>query len=71
MFAHNTSTFPSLKLKISWEVRVVGSMGDSSSEVSAMVKSDKVAILMDGDWVTGVPEIVSVSGVMIASSGGG
>ena len=32
----------------------MGSTGDSSSEVSAIVKSDKVAMLTDGDWDPGV-----------------
>ena len=45
----------------------MGSTGDSSSEVSAMVKSDKVAMLTDGDWVTGV---VPVLGTVADSSGG-
>ena len=45
----------------------MGSTGDPSSEVSGMVKSDKVAMLTDGDWVT---EVVSVSGAVTDSSGG-
>ena len=45
----------------------MGSTGGSSSEVSAMVKSDKVAMLTDGDWVTGV---VSVSEAVTGSSRG-
>ena len=64
---HNTSTFPSSKLKMLWEVTVMGSTGDPSSEVSGMVKSDKVAMLTDGDWVTGV---VPVLGTVADSSGG-
>ena len=32
-------------------VMTVGSVGDSSSEVSAMVKSERAAVFMDGDWV--------------------
>ena len=32
---------------------MVGSMGESSSEVSTIVKSDRVAMLSDGEWVTG------------------
>ena len=46
------------------------STGDSSSEVSAMVKSDKVAMLMDGDCVAVDPGVVSVSGAVAVSSGG-
>ena len=64
---HITSTFPSSKLKVSWGVKDIGSTGDSSSEASVMVKSDKVAMLTDGDCVTGV---VSVSGVVTDSGGG-
>ena len=51
----------------------VGLMGDSSSDGSAMVKSDRVAMLIDGDCVMGVMEdagIVSVSGAATDSSGG-
>ena len=47
---------------MSWGVITVELMGDLSSEVSAMVKSDKLAMLIDGDWVTGDPETISVSG---------
>ena len=32
-----------------WGVMVVESMGDSSSEISVIVKSDRVETLMDGD----------------------
>ena len=52
---------------------MVGSMGDSSSEASGIVKSDRVAMLMDGDCVAGVTGdagIVSVSGAVADSSGG-
>ena len=49
---------------------IVRPTGDSSSEVSAMVKSDKVEMLMDGDWVTGDSGVVSVSGVVTDSSRG-
>ena len=70
VFPHSTSTSPSSKLKVSWRVVVVGSVGDSSSEVSAMVKSDKLAMLMDGDWVTGDSEIISASGTVADSSEG-
>ena len=49
----------------------VVSIGDPSSEVSAIVKSDRVAILMDGDWVTGGAGTVSVSGMVTDSGGGG
>ena len=69
VFLHNTSTFPSSKLKVSWGDIVVGSMGDSSSEASAMVKSDKLAMLMDGDSVTGDREVISVSGAVTDSIG--
>ena len=65
---HNTSTFPPSKLKVLWGVMVVGSVRVSSSEVSAMVKSDKLAMLIDGDGGTG--GIVSVSGAVTDSSGG-
>ena len=53
---------------------IVGSTEDSSSEVSAIVKSDRVAILMDGDCEAGVAGdtgMVSASGAMIDSGGGG
>lgn len=53
---------------------IVGSMGDSSSEASAMVKSDSVAMLVDGDWVadeTGDSGSVYTSGTVTDSSGGG
>jgi hypothetical protein len=50
---------------------IVVSKGDSSSDVSAMVKSDIVAILMDGDRVTGdAGTTASVAGMAIGSSGG-
>ena len=49
----------------------MGSTGDPSSEVSAIVKSDRVAMLMDGDWMTGVTRIVSGSGAASGSGGGG
>ena len=68
VFPHNTSTFPSSKLKVLWGVMMLGSVRDSSSEVSAMVKSDKLATLIDGDWVTG--GIALVPGAMTGSSGG-
>lgn len=44
------------------------------SEASAMVKSDSVAMLMDGEWVTGVTGDSGTafgSGVVIGSSGEG
>ena len=47
-------------------------MGGSSSEVSAIVKSDSVATLIDGDCVTGVAGdggIVTGSGSVTASGG--
>ena len=31
----------------------VGSIGDSSSEVSVIGKSERLAMFMDGDWVAG------------------
>jgi len=49
----------------------VGSMGGSSSEVSATVKSDRLVMLMDGECWTGDPGIVPVSGVATGSSGEG
>ena len=52
---------------------MVGSMGDSSSEASGIVKSDRVAMLVDGDCVTGVTGgagIVPVSRTVTDSSGG-
>jgi hypothetical protein len=64
VFPHSTSTFPSSKLKVSCGTAAVGSlmgnsssevsgmvvsMGGSSSEASAIVKSDRVAMLMDGE----------------------
>ena len=67
VFPHNTSTFPSSKLKVLWGVVIVGSVRDSSSEVSAMVKSDKLATLIDGDRATG--RIVLISGAVADSSG--
>ena len=47
------------------------SMEDSSSEISATVNSDRVEMLMDGDWVTGVAGIGCVSGVVTGSGGVG
>ena len=50
------------------------STGGSSSSESAIVKSESVATLMDGDWatgVTGVSEIVVGSEAGADSSGGG
>ena len=67
VFAHNTSTFPSSKLKVLWGVTVVGSVRDSSLKASAMMKSDKLAMLIGGDWVTG--GIISVSGPVTDSRG--
>ena len=49
----------------------VGSMGGSSSEASATVKSDRLVMLMDGECWTGDPGIVAVSGVATGSSGEG
>jgi hypothetical protein len=48
----------------------MGSRGGSSSEVSAIVKSDRVAMLIDGDRGMGDPGIASDSGVTTGSSGG-
>ena len=56
------------------ESRIEESAGGSSSETSAIVKSERVAILMDGEWATGVTEgsnIVVGSGTEADSSGGG
>jgi len=47
-----------------------GSMEDSSSEGSAMVKSDRVEMLIDGDCVTGDAGTVSVSQVTGSGEGG-
>jgi len=54
-----------------WGDMVVGSLGDSSSEASAIVKSDRVEMLMDGDWVMVDVGTVSVSEAVTGSSGGG
>ena len=70
VFLHKTSTFPSSKLKVSWGVMVVGSVGGSSSEVSAIVKSERVEMLMVGDWVMGGAGIASVSGAVTGSGTG-
>ena len=70
MFPHNTSTFPSSKFKVSWGITAAGSVGGSSSEVSAIVKSEKVEMLMVGDWVTGDAGIASVSGAVTGSGTG-
>ena len=48
----------------------VGSMGDPSSDVSAIVKSERVEMLMDGDCVTEGVGTVSASG-SAGDSGGG
>ena len=48
----------------------MGSMGKSSSDVSATVKSDRVEILIDGDCVAGGVGTVSASGSVGDSSGG-
>ena len=71
MFSHNTSTFPSSRQKVSWGVTAAGSTDDSSSGVSAMVKSERVAMLMDGDCVAGDSGAVSVSGARAGSVGEG
>ena len=52
---------------------MVGSMGGSSSSVSVIAKSDRVAMLVDGDWVTevtGDAGIVPDYGGVTNSSGG-
>ena len=49
----------------------MGSRGISSSKTSATVKSEKVAMLMDGDCRTGDSGAVSASGMITGSSGGG
>ena len=49
----------------------VGSRRGSSSDVSATVKSDRVAILIDGDCGAGDSGITFVSGVAIGSGGEG
>ena len=70
VFPHKTSTFPSSKLKASWGVMVVGLVGSSSSEVSAIVKSEKVEMLMIGDWVMGDAGIASAPGTVTGSGTG-
>ena len=50
---------------------VVGSTGDSSSEVSPIVKSDRLAMLMDGDCTVGGLGVDSISGTVIDSGGEG
>ena len=47
-----------------------GSRGGSSSEVSATVKSERVAMLIDGECGTGDSGLASFSGGMNGSSGG-
>lgn len=47
----------------------VESIGDSSSEGSVIVKSDRVETLVDGDWATGDTGTVSVSEVTDLSGG--
>ena len=49
----------------------MGSVGDSSSEATATVKSERVAMLIDGDRVSGVAGIGSVSGVVTGPTGRG
>jgi len=56
---------------VAWGVMVVGSMGDSSSEMSVMVKSDRVETLMDGEWVTGDAGTDSAFGAATGLSWGG
>lgn len=49
----------------------VGPMKDSSSsEASAIVKSEKVAMLVDGEWVVGDSGNMSVSGATVSSGRG-
>lgn len=48
-----------------------GVQGGSSSEISAMVKSETVVMLIDGDCGTCDPGFVCVSGVTTGSSEGG
>jgi len=56
---------------VSCGVMTVGSSGDSSSKVSVVVKSDRVAMLMDGDCGADDPGFVAVSGVITGSRGAG
>ena len=49
----------------------VGSAGESSSEVSGIVKSDRVEMLTDGELMMGDAGRVSTSEAMADSSGGG
>ena len=50
-------------------VMTVRLVGDSTSEVSARVKSERVAMLMDGEWVSGIVETGSISGVVTRLTG--
>ena len=50
-------------------VMTVRSVGDSTSEVSARVKLERAAMLMDGEWVSGIVETGSVSGVVTGWTG--
>lgn len=49
----------------------MGSTGDSSSEVSAIVMSDRVEMLTEGDWVAGDVRTISGSEIVTDSSGDG
>ena len=51
-----------------WGVIVVGSTGGTSSKVSVIVKSERLAMLIDVDCVMGDAGIVSVPGVVVDSS---
>ena len=50
-------------------IMTVGSVGDPSLGVSTTVKSERVAMLMNGNWVSGVTGTGSVSGVVTGSTG--
>ena len=51
-----------------WGVIVVGSTGGTLSKVSVIVKSERLAMLIDVDCVMGDAGIVSVPGVVVDSS---
>ena len=50
-------------------VMAVGSMGDSPSEGSVIVRSDRVETLVDRNWVAGDTGTAFVSEVMDSSGG--
>ena len=48
----------------------MGLAGDLSSEVSAIVMSDRVEMLTEGDWGAGDARTISGSGEVMYSRGG-